>query len=984
MWVELATRITTQTLHYRSGEEETAAESVHGLFKKARELMAANPSAADFNALSLELLNDCVRPYTARWHGWMTSNHTKDEKPRFKSEVYRRKFREELKELQGQLLHFEEAFRTLAAVSRSSEGSEPNTPRRGHKANLGRAIEAGIGQQVLFQRGMSCDEINQLEREFVSKRRSLLFNSKQDSKHVMDAVGLAFSGGGIRSATVCLGVVQVLAQKKLLAEVDFLSTVSGGGYLGTFLSSFFHRFPCHTPDKTLSDNLAAADDVEPAAIRHLRNNSKYLLHGGAWGKLNMAALLLSGLGTNILMVLPVPLIAALVLDLLNCWGFWGDEMSANPANNSPTGPTGSAIVLRVLGGLLAGAWFFLTLFRRVALQHPAKKVANHGDGQEGEGPDADDSVWAKIRGALSFGTVILLVLFGVAGVLFLVPSFFHLYKFFENPSGLWWHPSDKTILAILGLLPFLSGLAMSVLRTGRVQKFFSWLLVLSGPLLCGWSILFVGAQLGLTGRTPFSWRGLPGWLVVLGVAAFLLIWSILCVDINSGGPHGYYRDRLCECYLARRGENELTWWQAAVQSIWSGPSIIFRIERGVRSIVDRIKKGVMPVISWIKAVLSRLAGGSKSAQPALPKEPVAVAKPAPDAKTGRVGNRLRLPLSCLAKPGLIPYHLVNAIVNLPASANQELRGRDGDFFLISPLVCGSPVCGYFSTEKLSGKDKHVDLGTAMAISGAAAAPNMGFHTLPQFRFLMALFNVRLGYWIPNVGIPKPAYGRGVGVDYLLREMAGHMNENLPFLNLSDGGHIENLGVYELVRRKSKFIICVHGGASLGTERGDLQRLQRYLKIDLGIDLEYDLSDLQPDAARQVRAYATLVKVKYAKDEVGWMIYLKPAITGGEPPYVLDLRCAVPEFPNEGLLDQAYSEEKFEAYRALGKWLAESLFRDEIVGESQPGSIREWFQKLADNLLPDNDEAFAQACPKSPKIPMWRSAEPTREMKEDIA
>jgi hypothetical protein len=424
----------------------------------------------------------------------------------------------------------------------------------------------------------------------------------------------------------------------------------------------------------------------------------------------------------------------------------------------------------------------------------------------------------------------------------------------------------------------------------------------------------VGAQLGLTGHSQWSWLG-----VLLATAA-LLIWSVFLVDINSGGPHGYYRDRLCECYLARRGNNELTWWQIAVQRVWSGrkhPHQPSSVEQG------------------------------------------SILESAPVEKTGPVGNRLRLPLTDLSKPGVAPYHLVNTIVNLPASANQELRGRDGDFFLISPLVCGSPICGYFPTKELVDRDQHVDLGTAMAISGAAAAPNMGFHTLPQFRFLMALFNVRLGYWIPNLGKSKPPSGRGVGLAYLLREMAGQMNENLRFLNLSDGGHIENLGVYELLRRKCKLVICVHGGASLGTERGDLQRLQRYVKIDLGIDLEFDLSDLQPDAAKQVRACSTLVKIKYGQDEIGWMIYLKPAITGGEPPYVLDFRCAVPEFPNEGLLDQAYSEEKLEAYRALGEWLAESLFREEIVGQSQPGNIREWFQKLADNLLPDDDDAFVR-------------------------
>jgi hypothetical protein len=899
MWVELTTRIATQGLHYRSGEEETAARSVYGLFWKARELMAANPSAAAFNALSSELLNQCIRPYTARWHGWLTSgeNGGDEKKLWFKSEIYRRKFRQELKELQRELAYFEASFRNL--VTGASETPTQIKPSRGPTANLGQSIQAGIGEQVSFQNfqnGLSADAINKKEAEFVLGRRRRLFNKDQVSQNVIDAIGLAFSGGGIRSATVCLGVAQVLARKKLLAQVDYLSTVSGGGYLGTFLTSFFKDFSdftSRTPDQKLSDHLAPADDEEPAAVRHIRNNSKYLLHGSVWGKINMAALLLSGLATNVLLVLPLPLIAALVLCFLNWLGFWGDKIPGAAFKLSLAGRTPSAIALVALSGLLALSWLGLTIARRSALQAP------------------EGSVLAKIRGVFSGGTVILLIVSGLFGILFLVPSLFDLYDFLANPSKPGWHLSDNRITAILGLLPFLSGMAMSILKTGRLQKFFSWLLVLSGPLFYLWGILFVGAKLGMTGDPP--WNS----LLVTAATALLLLWSIFCVDINSGGPHGYYRDRLCECYLARGGKSELTWWQAAAQNLWSNrrPS---------------------------------------------EQNPAPAAGAEPDKKTGPIGNRLHLALKNLKEPGLTPYHLVNAIVNLPASANQELRGRNGDFFLISPRVCGSPICGYFATETLTAKDQHLDLGTAMAISGAAAAPNMGFHTLPQFRFLMALFNVRLGYWIPNLGKPRPVSGRGVGLNYLLREMAGHMNENLDFLNLSDGGHIENLGVYELMRRKCKFIICVHGGASLGTERGDLQRLQRYVKIDLGIDLEYDLSDLQPDAARQVRAYATLVKIKYSKDEIGWMIYLKPAITGGEPPYVLDFRCAVPDFPNEGLLDQAYSEEKFEAYRALGECLAESLLREEIVGPDQPANIREWFQKLADNLLPDDDDAFLRA------------------------
>ncbi len=900
IWVQLATRITTQALHYRSGDEETAVKSVVDLFSRTRDLMAANPHAVAFNRLSLELLNNCLRPYTARWHRWMTSSATNDGKPRFQSEVYRRMFRTELQELRERLLDFEREFRHLANGSGRFDLPKPNIPSRSKTANLGESFTPGIGKQIRFKSRLDNESINAEEHKFVSQRRRTLFPDQAHSAKLTDAVGLAFSGGGIRSATVCLGVVQVLARRRLLAQVDYLSTVSGGGYLGTFLTSFFNSFPPRQPNDTLSKNLASATPgVEPPPIRHLRNNSKYLLHGGVWGKLNMAALLLSGLATNILMVLPLPLIAALGLYLLSCLGFWGHGTFAADAHSLPPSQAPVTILLAYSSLLLLCGWFILTVVRRATLGSP------------------NESTGARLRGLLSSGTVLLLVFCGAVGVLFLVPSLFRLYTSFTIKPTQRWHPSEITISAIVGLLPFLSGLATSVLKTGRLQTFFSWLLVLSGPLLYLWIILLVGVKLGLTAHGPSPWP----W--VLGVTIVLLVWSIYLVDINSGGPHGYYRDRLCECYMAHHGKNELTWWQEAVRRLWSGR----RHPHEPAPVEER-----------------RPAEKSKAVE-----------------QTEAVGNRLRLPLTNLERPGLAPYHLVNAIVNLPASSNQEMRGRDGDFFLISPMVCGSPICGYFPTKDLVKRDQHIDLGTAMAISGAAAAPNMGFHTLPHFRFLMALFNVRLGYWIPNLARPASSGWRGVGLGYLLREMAGQMNENLPYLNLSDGGHIENLGVYELLRRKCKFIICVHGGAALGTERGDLQRLQRYAKIDLGIELEYDLSDLQPDAAKQVRAYATLVKIIYGQNEIGWMIYLKPAITGGEPPYVLDFRYAVSEFPNEGLLDQAYSEEKFEAYRALGECLAESLFRPEIIGrEDAPPTIRQWFQKLADSLLPDNDEAFLPA------------------------
>jgi len=74
LWVQLATCVTTQPLHYRSGEEETAAENIAGLFGKVRDLLGKHPDATAFRALALRLLNDTLRPCTARWHGWLTAD----------------------------------------------------------------------------------------------------------------------------------------------------------------------------------------------------------------------------------------------------------------------------------------------------------------------------------------------------------------------------------------------------------------------------------------------------------------------------------------------------------------------------------------------------------------------------------------------------------------------------------------------------------------------------------------------------------------------------------------------------------------------------------------------------------------------------------------------------------------------------------------------------------------------------------------------
>lgn len=173
-------------------------------------------------------------------------------------------------------------------------------------------------------------------------------------------------------------------------------------------------------------------------------------------------------------------------------------------------------------------------------------------------------------------------------------------------------------------------------------------------------------------------------------------------------------------------------------------------------------------------------------------------------------------------------------------------------------------------------------------------------------------------------------GGSVGSPYLLAEMGGRMQENMNFLNLSDGGHIENLGAYELLRRRCKFIICVDGGGNRDLNGGDLQRLERYASIDFGIEMKYDLSELRADEEGIARAQAVLVKILYParilgsdkvskiRKDIGWMIYLRPSITGAEPTYLLDHWRTNPLFPYESLSEQFFPKNSSKATVVWGR------------------------------------------------------------------
>jgi predicted acylesterase/phospholipase RssA len=309
-----------------------------------------------------------------------------------------------------------------------------------------------------------------------------------------------------------------------------------------------------------------------------------------------------------------------------------------------------------------------------------------------------------------------------------------------------------------------------------------------------------------------------------------------------------------------------------------------------------------------------------------------------------------VPLTTINPGGSGPYHLVNTTLNVPSSTNPRLRDRKSDFFLFSKHWCGSPATGYDRTGTWRTNNTPPDLATAMAISGAAASPYMGLGSMPTLTALLTLLNVRLGFWILQPGRKK--WLKAPGFSCLIREMTGiRMSEKQAWINLSDGGHLENMAIYELLRRRCKFIICVDGESDPDFTFQGLMTLVRHAQIDFGVRIDSRLTDLRPDAKTKYgQTHAAFTRIHYPDDAIGLLLYMKLSVTGNESELIRRYRTIHPDFPHQSTLDQFFDEEQFEAYRQLGVHVADGLFSRALMSNTHPTSVPQWFRQLAANLL----------------------------------
>ncbi len=177
-----------------------------------------------------------------------------------------------------------------------------------------------------------------------------------------------------------------------------------------------------------------------------------------------------------------------------------------------------------------------------------------------------------------------------------------------------------------------------------------------------------------------------------------------------------------------------------------------------------------------------------------------------------------------------------------------------------------------------------------------------------------------------------------------------MSEKAKWLNLSDGGHIENLAVYELLRRRCKFIVCVDGESDPTFTFQGLMTLVRHAQIDFGVHITPKLDDIRPDPKTGYsKCHFHLCRIHYPEG-IGLLLYIKLSVTGNESELIKRYRINNPDFPHQTTLDQFFDQEQFEAYRQLGVHAAEGLFLPALMNNTQPACMPDWFRQLAKNLL----------------------------------
>jgi hypothetical protein len=189
---------------------------------------------------------------------------------------------------------------------------------------------------------------------------------------------------------------------------------------------------------------------------------------------------------------------------------------------------------------------------------------------------------------------------------------------------------------------------------------------------------------------------------------------------------------------------------------------------------------------------------------------------------------------------------------------------------------------------------------------------------------LPLANARLGLWFGN----PPSERRwqksepAISVAPLMRELLGLATDRNPYVYLSEGGHYENLGLWEMVARRNRYIIVSDAGCDPTYTFDDLGNAVRRIRLDLGIPILFPSLDITKAGQGTTNPHAAVGKILYSVVDGpdapdGTILYIKATLSGDEPIDVRNFACGDPEFPHDTTANQFFDEARFESYRTLG-------------------------------------------------------------------
>ena len=874
------------------------------------------------------------------------------------------------------------------------------------------------------------------------------------------ATALCLSGGGIRSASFCLGVVQGLARRGLLARFDYLSTVSGGGYIGSLLAAWMYRAGGGAIEVEAA--LASRERREGDVLDTLRRYVRYLAPQQGFFSVDtwtLVATYVRNLLLNALIWLPLIALATLAP--------WLVATIVDGVNAALPGP--DTLRLAALGGsgasiaaLLVGIFMLRNAIARRASDAPRVPGARvHRHIQQALCGGAlllsastwwlafaePDAFWRDVIGTarrlLSWLPVdthaqppLLL------GLLFVVPHAY-LGLAYRSPlltavrhrfaamvaggvvgfitgtaigwimtalahTGAWALPIE----AYMTLAPpaFLAAVALGeILFAGAVSRFSTdfdrewWARAgASSTILC---IAWAGAcAVGYFGPPLLdlvvSWRaGAPTYWIVVGLAgaiARLLLRQERPLD-RDGQPRP--RMRIAERAIDAVGALALAAILAGVAWLalgmldatayamtllrWTVPADELPFS-WLDVLVVAAALGAVLVVAGLCVDVNRFSlhgmyrdrlirtflGASRARHPAPPwpldeSAPLSEAaqfaprKPDDFIQFDRDDNpvlRWLAPGRASGTPRKGPFPIVNAALNLVAGRNLAWQERKAASFTFTPLSVGSPILGYRGAADYAADAGGITLGTAMAVSGAAVSPNAGANSSPIRTFILALCNARLGWWLGHPADPARVRRAtpGFAVYPLVSELLGRTDETHPWLFVSDGGHFENLGLYEAVRRGCRHIVVVDASCDPDRNYDDLGNAIRKIRIDLGVRIER--AGPWRIGARDLRAngrYCALFDVIYDDERSGSLLYVKAAVypdADNVPIDVLQYAGRSETFPHESTARQFFTESQFESYRALGEFELDAIVEGVEMANrpdpTMPASIAEFIEIAA--------------------------------------